>query len=73
MLDIKKYRLKKWVLYLILIIVLCLFMFVCDRLQLITIIDKTSLDITNLIIFIIVYEILRKTIKTIIKREEEEN
>ena len=68
----KKYRLKKWVLYLIFIIVLCLFMFVCDRLQLITIIDKTSLDITSLIIFIIVYEILRKTIKTIIKREEEE-
>lgn len=69
----KKYRLKKWVLYLIFIIVLCLFMFVCSRLGLIIALDKTSLDITNLIIFIIVYEILKTTIKTIIKREEQEN
>ena len=68
----KKRRLKKWVLYLIFIIVLCLFMFVCDRLHLIYIIDNKSLDITSLVIFIIVYEILRKTSKTIIKREEEE-
>lgn len=69
----KKYRLKKWVLYLIFIIVLCLFMFVCDRLQLIYIISNNSLDITKLVIFIIVYEILKTIIKTIIKREEQEN
>lgn len=69
----KKYRLKKWVLYLILIIVLCLFMFVCSRLGLIIALDKTSLDITNLIIFITIYEILKANIKAIIKREKEEN
>lgn len=68
----KKYRLKKWVLYLIFIIVLSLFMFVCGKLNLLYIINNNEIDITNLIIFIIVYETLKKSIKTIIKREEEE-
>ena len=68
----KKYRLKKWVLYFIFIILLSLFFLVCSRLGLIIALDKKSLDITNLVIFIISYEILKSNIKAIIKREEEE-
>ena len=69
----KKYRLKKWVLYLIFIILFSLFFLVCSKLQLIYIISNNELDITKLIIFIISYEILKANIKAIIKREKQEN
>lgn len=68
----KKYRLKKWVLYLIFIILLSLFFLVCSKLNLIQVINNNELDITALIIFITAYEVLKANIKAIIKREVNE-
>ena len=67
----KKRRLKKWVLYAIFTILLAIIILLLDRFQLVQVIDSSTLDITKACILLIVYECLRRNIKTIIIRENE--
>lgn len=66
----KKRHFKTWVLYLFFVVVLVVFFIICDGLGLIFKSSYNSLDISNLLIFIIIYETLKAIIKTIIKREQ---
>ena len=67
----KKRRFKKWVLYAIFTILLAIIILLLDRFGLVQVIDSSTLDITKAFILLIVYECLRRNIKTIIKREKE--
>lgn len=67
----KKRRFKVWVLYAIFTILLAIMILLLDRFQLVQVIDSSTLDITKACILLIVYECLRRNIKTIIKREKE--
>lgn len=67
----KKRRFKKWVLYAIFTILLAIIILLLDRLQLIQVVNNSTLDISKACILLIVYECLRYNIKAIIKREKE--
>lgn len=67
----EKRRFKKWVLYAMFTILLAIIILLLDRFQLVQVIDSSTLDITKACILLIVYECLRRNIKTIIKREKE--
>lgn len=67
----KKRRLKTWVLYAIFTILIAIVILLLDRFGLVQVIDSSTLDISKACILLIVYECLRRNIKTIIKREKE--
>lgn len=67
----KKRRFKVWVLYAIFTILLAIMILLLDRLQLIQVVDSSTLDITKAFILLTVYELTRRTVKAIIKREKE--
>lgn len=67
----KKRRLKTWVLYATFTILLAIIILLLDRLQLIQVVNNSTLDISKACILLIVYECLRYNIKAIIKREKE--
>lgn len=67
----KKRRLKTWVLYAIFTALLAIMILLLDRFQLVQVIDSSTLDITKAFILLTVYELTRRNIKTIIKREKE--
>ena len=64
----KKWRVKKWVFYLLFIIALLVFFGVCDRLGLVSVVysieeHSNGLDITKRILILGDWEILKATIK----------
>lgn len=67
----KKRRLKKWVLYAIFTALFIALILTLDRLQLIQVVNNSTLDITKACLLLVVYECLRYTIKAIVKREKE--
>lgn len=67
----KKRRLKTWVLYAIFTALLAIIILLLDRFGLVQVVDSSTLDITKACILLIVYECLRRNIKTILKREKE--
>lgn len=72
----EKRKLKKWVLYLLFIIALLVFFGVCNKVGLVSIVysiekQEQGLSITNIILITGAWEILKATIKVIIKREKE--
>lgn len=67
----EKRRLKKWVLYATFTILLAIIILLLDKLQLIQVVNSSTLDISKACILLVVYECLRRNIKTIIKREKE--
>lgn len=68
----KKRRLKKWVLYVLFMALTLVFMGLCERLGLIKVVDTQTVDITYIIMIISVYEVIRKIVKIIVKREEKD-
>lgn len=67
----KKRRFKVWVLYASFSFLVAILIVTLDRLQLIQVVNNNTLDITKACILLVVYECLRRNIKTIIKREKE--
>lgn len=67
----KKRRLRTWVLYAIFTILLAIMILLLDKFQLIQPIDNSSLDMSRACILLVVYECLRRNIKTILNREKE--
>lgn len=67
----KKRRFKVWVLYAMFSILLAIIILLLDRFGLVQVVDSSTLDITKACILLIVYECLRRNIKTILKREKE--
>lgn len=67
----KKRRFKVWVLYAIFTALLAIMILLLDRLQLIQVVNNSTLDITKACILLVVYECLRYNIKAIINREKE--
>ena len=67
----KKRRFKVWVLYAIFTALLAIMILLLDRFQLIQVINSSTLDVTKAFILLVVYECLRRNIKTIIQREKE--
>lgn len=67
----KKRRLKKWVLYAIFTALFVVLILLLDRLQLIQVVNSSTLDISKALILLVIYEFLRFTIKAIINREKE--
>ena len=67
----KKRRFKKWVLYASFSFLLAIIILLLDRLQLIQVVNNSTLDISKACILLVVYECLRYNIKAIINREKE--
>lgn len=67
----KKRRLKTWVLYAIFTALLAIMILLLDRFGLVQVVDSSTLDVSNAFILLVVYEGVRRAIKTIIKREKE--
>lgn len=67
----KKRRFKIWVLYAIFTILLAIIILLLDRFQLVQVIDSSTLDISKAFILLVVYELTRRIVKTILKREKE--
>lgn len=67
----KKRRLKTWVLYASFSFLVAILIITLDRLQLIQVVNNNTFDISKAFILLVVYECLRRNIKTIIKREKE--
>ena len=67
----KKRRFKTWVLYASFSFLVVILILTLDRLQLIQVVNNSTLDITKACILLIVYECLKYNIKAIINREKE--
>ena len=67
----EKRRFKKWVLYASFSFLVAILILTLDRLQLIQVVNNSTLDITKACILLVVYECLRYNIKAIINREKE--
>ena len=67
----KKRRFKTWVLYASFSFLVAILILTLDRLQLIQVVNNSTLDITKACILLVVYECLRYNIKAIINREKE--
>ena len=67
----KKRRFKVWVLYAIFTALLAIMILLLDRFGLIQVIDSSTLDISKPFILLVVYELTRRIIKTILNREKE--
>lgn len=67
----EKRRFKRWVLYAIFTILFIALIITLDRLQLIQVVNNNTLDVTKAFILLVVYEGVRRAIKTIINREKE--
>ena len=67
----EKRRFKKWVLYASFSFLLAIIILLLDRLQLIQVVNNSTLDISKACILLVVYECLRYNIKAIINREKE--
>ena len=72
----KKRKFKKWVLYLLFIIALLIFFVICDKIGLVEItysIEKQEqgLNMTRIILIVGAWEILKASVKAILKREKE--
>lgn len=66
----KKRRFKKWVLYTAYMVALVIFFIIADKIGLIKA-YKNTLDITSLVIIIIAWEVLKKSVKACYNREKE--
>ena len=67
----KKRRFKKWVLYASFSFLLAIIILLLDRLQLIQVVNNSTLDINKACILLVVYECIRYNVKVIVKREKE--
>ena len=67
----EKRRFKKWVLYAMFTILLAIIILLLDRLQLIQVVNNSTVDTSKACILLVVYECLRYNIKAIINREKE--
>lgn len=66
----RKIHFKKWVLYLFYIMALVLFFIIAEQIGLIRA-YKNTIDITNLVIIIIAWEVLKKSVQACYNREKE--
>ena len=67
----KKRRFKTWVLYASFSFLVAILILTLDRLQLIQVVNNSTLDISKACILLVVYECIRYNIKAIINREKE--
>lgn len=67
----KKIHFKKWVLYTAFIVAFIVFLFISEKMQLIRVYNK-EVDATGVIIIITAWEVLKHTIKAVIKRENKD-
>lgn len=67
----KKRRFKIWVLYASFTALLAIIILLLDRLQLIQVVNSSTLDMSKACILLVVYECLKYTTKAIVKREKE--